>query len=606
MNKTTTFIFILAIFFSFILFSIIQTSHSEIQQNIFSNGIMKDVYSIFSMIRGYVAHLGYTELSTYYERSNNASLKNEYIQNHPGQSIIPFPWESSTSIRVLPFNYEIPAAPANNVSITACRDEFESGSFIINARKDLSGIEINIPDLYNAQGNYIPADAINIRLVKVWYQAGEGIQYSMPEGILAPELLLKDDSLVMVDYVNRTNYLKVTINGVQQYIEISNRTGTFPDTAEIHDTLSLQPFSLKENENKQVWLTVHIPNTTPSGDYYGDISLTTPSEAPMLMNFKITVLPFDLEPPPLKYGIYYRGTIPVEPREGIHSNWKTPQQYAIELQNMKDHGIAYPTLYQGADDNGKIQTVLSLRTQSGLPTDRLYIVNGGIYNVTSSSQADLDENVRVITELKGIVEPYGYQNLYFYGLDEATGNVLLSERPTFEAVHKTGAKLFVACYNDAVDIVGDLLDVAVLDGPHNSAQVAAWHSYGQEIFSYDNPQVGVENPEIYRKNFGFTLWNEGYDGAMDYAYQDTSGPSIWNDFDDINYRDHVFAYPTSNGVIDTIQWEGWREGVDDTRYLATLMKLEGSDISARTIITNSLSNGEDMDTIRKKVIDQIL
>ena len=44
-----------------------------------------------------------------------------------------------------------------------------------------------------------------------------------------------------------------------------------------------------------------------------------------------------------------------------------------------------------------------------------------------------------------------------------------------------------------------------------------------------------------------------------------------------HYRDHVFAYPTSNGVIDTIQWEGWREGVDDTRYVATLIKKDGSD-----------------------------
>ena len=40
-----------------------------------------------------------------------------------------------------------------------------------------------------------------------------------------------------------------------------------------------------------------------------------------------------------------------------------------------------------------------------------------------------------------------------------------------------------------------------------------------EIFSYGNPQVGVENPEIYRKNYGFALWNAGYDGAMDFAYQ---------------------------------------------------------------------------------------
>ena len=33
------------------------------------------------------------------------------------------------------------------------------------------------------------------------------------------------------------------------------------------------------------------------------------------------------------------------------------------------------------------------------------------------------------------------------------------------------------------------------------------------------------------------------------------------------------AYPTVNGVIPTIQWEGYREGYDDLRYLATLANL---------------------------------
>jgi len=33
----------------------------------------------------------------------------------------------------------------------------------------------------------------------------------------------------------------------------------------------------------------------------------------------------------------------------------------------------------------------------------------------------------------------------------------------------------------------------------------------------------------------------------------------------------VMAYPTVDEVIDTLQWEGYREGVDDTRYLATLL-----------------------------------
>ena len=71
---------------------------------------------------------------------NYTVLKNEYIKNHPEQSIIPFPWETSTSIKVLPFNAEIPAVPGNTFSMTASRNQFESASFIINAQKDLSGI----------------------------------------------------------------------------------------------------------------------------------------------------------------------------------------------------------------------------------------------------------------------------------------------------------------------------------------------------------------------------------------------------------------------------------------------------------------------------------
>ena len=45
----------------------------------------------------------------------------------------------------------------------------------------------------------------------------------------------------------------------------------------------------------------------------------------------------------------YRGIIPTTPKEGINSEWKPPQQYAIELQNMKEHGVSYPTMYQGYD-----------------------------------------------------------------------------------------------------------------------------------------------------------------------------------------------------------------------------------------------------------------
>ena len=65
------------------------------------------------------------------------------------------------------------------------------------------------------------------------------------------------------------------------------------------------------------------------------------------------------------------------------------------------------------------------------------------------------------------------------------------------------------------------------------------------------------------------------DGSQTYAYQHGFGPGgsmgrPWDDFDNAIYRPHIFAYPTVDGVVDTLQWEGVREAVDDTRYVATL------------------------------------
>ena len=87
---------------------------------------------------------------------------------------------------------------------------------------------------------------------------------------------------------------------------------------------------------------------------------------------------------------------------------------------------------------------------------------------------------------------------------------------------------------------------------------------------YANPQVGVEEPLTYRRNFGLLLWKAGYDGTMNFAYQ-YAFDHMWNDWDEEGHRDHVFVYSTIDGVIDTVAWEGFREAVDDVRYMSTLL-----------------------------------
>jgi hypothetical protein len=559
-----------------------------------------------------------------------SALKNKYMAAHPGQAIVPFPWEPSTSTRVLPFNYEIPAAPGNVVSISACRGQFEAASFVLTALKDLSGITIAVPDLKDAQGNTIPSSDIDVRLVKVWHQAAaDNIEYTTTGSSpsypavgypLTPELLLKEDRLVNVDYANKLNYLNVTISGVQQYIDISSPSATVPTTAEIHDAVTLQPFSLKANENKQIWMTARVPTTTPAGNYSGSITINASSETPVTMTLNVTVLPFDLEPAPVEYAIYYLGVVTYDPLI-IGDYRKTEALYAIELEDMKNHGVLYPTLSPGYDPY--VEAALAIRDTAGLPKDKIYVLDTepgqSAYIGNAADAAGLAAIAARVLNWKSITQAHGYAASYFYGMDEAKGDLLLSQRLAWQTVHDNGGKVYVACTLGAADGVGDLLDAPVLYGNHTateiSAEIAKFHGHGQHVSTYGNPQVGIENPAIYRRNYGLALWNAEYDGAMDFAYQAGFGPSIWNDYDHpgwvedgirYHYRDHVFAYPTTDGVIDTIQWEGWREGVDDTRYLATLVSKMKNDTLARSIVVDSLSKNESMSMIRKRLIKEIL
>ena len=53
----------------------------------------------------------------------------------------------------------------------------------------------------------------------------------------------------------------------------------------------------------------------------------------------------------------------------------------------------------------------------------------------------------------------------------------------------------------------------------------------------------------------------------------------WDDFgtqEGDHYRSHMMAYPTIDGVVDTLQLEGYAAGVNDYRYLQLLKSKKGN------------------------------
>jgi hypothetical protein len=527
--------------------------------------------------------------------ASKSSLSIYVVNPISHQKIIP-----DTPTRSLPL-----AGQADNrtIIIKACKGEFEPASFVLKSNVAISHISIVPTDFKGPGGNVISKEDLDIRLVKCWYKSDDNSIRHSKSRILTPELLLRDDRLVQVDSVHQKNYLRVTNNGHDEYMDISSPESAIPADAEFNDAAELQPFDLSAGNNKQVWLTVKIPEGIGAGDYNGSLQLIAAGKTIGQVNITVKVLPFDLSKPLMEYAMYYRGILSTPYVRGVGSELKRPSQYEREMRDMKDHGVDYPTLYQRFD-NLRLADAFEIRQQIGFPADHLYTLGTTTANRTDGkSLAGLERRVNIWMQQ---AKKYGYNQVYIYGIDEARSERLLAQIPSWDVVHRSGAKMFVALYEGAVGVAGDAIDVAVLSG-YKPAEVEKWHHRGKRVLCYGNPQVGIPDPSIYRRNYGLLLWVGGYDGCMPYAYQHAFG-DIWNDFDHPEFRDHVFAYPTTDGLISTVQWEGFREAVGDIRYLSTLLQLEPQNESEiRSYIQSQISGKNTPPSeVREWIVSRIL
>jgi len=527
--------------------------------------------------------------------------------------------------------YQVPAISDNGIlpdtdlpsdatgyetSLRATPGEFEPASFVVRAKEDVSSLTLELDDLSGPSG-VISADAVDIRVVKVWYQAGFSIG-DQSHKHLTPELLLKDDSLVKVE--NQDNFVKV---GPGQYVKISDPSGVpgisnRPTNEEfpVHDSTDLQPVDIPTNTNKQFWITVRVPDDAVAGTYQTKLRIKDPNKLLGQIDLQVEVLPFTLPSPMVGVSLYYSSRIA---DQGTISNTsRNEEQIRAELKNLVDHGVTNPTVYaQGGTDH--LLQMLAMRDDAGMSNGRLYYLD--LQFMQAPTTADVQNRVQnMLTTLA----PAGVSDLYVYAPDEQNLDTP-DMRARITAVHDGGAKVLDAQRTSYAIAMADILDLAIVSHVPDPAIADLYHQSGHLVGSYANPQVGEEKPAKYRKNYGLLLWQKGYDISMDFAY-DWSMNNIWDDFDHTVYRDHNFVYPTTNGVIDTIQWEGFREGVDDMRYLTLLLNLldergeccedhplsdccpapvYSAYIYVQSLKTDGL-DPENLDTVRARLIDFIL
>ena len=495
----------------------------------------------------------------------------------------------------------IPKTAAQALSLTACPGEYEPVSFVVMPSRDIEGLTVSCSDLTSADG-MIGAEAIEIKLVKCWYQGYDLAKPWEPWGaqevkgpVLLPELLVNDDDLVRVDHEKKQNRLRVTDpkTGEVRYEDITGNNPGLTKELLIRDADTLQPVNVPAGQVRQFWVTVRVPDDASAGTYEGKITVRCEGSSDVLLPLRLGVHPFKLARSAVVHSIYYRGQLSGSDVPIIHDNSKTEEQYKAELRNLVAHGVDSPLCYQPTGDGenpaamDRMRRMFQLRKEAGINMDRFFYCAWG-YSGPPQDEPELTR--RVLGEMLELSRSFGYREFFNYGPDEAGPEQTQRQiEPWTFLRDEIGVKTYLAASpqvwegktparRELWNQVKEVVHLLIAGGAPNPEWAKRLHEAGLLIFNYANPQCGIEEPLTYRRNCGLLLWKAGYDGVTNYAYQATFGGQImWNDFDiraddKRGYRDHVMAYATSNGVVDTLQWEGRREAVDDLRYLSTLLE----------------------------------
>jgi hypothetical protein len=111
--------------------------------------------------------------------------------------------------------------------------------------------------------------------------------------------------------------------------------------------------------------------------------------------------------------------------------------------------------------------------------------------------------------------------------------------------------------------------------PAYQRSIKGAHKYGHNIFSYFDPQGGMLVPQLHRRHRGLGMWKTAIDGTMTWAYIHIYGKTSRPDMPEVQdngvlHSPNSFVIRGPEGPLDALAWEGYREGRDDARYLATL------------------------------------
>lgn len=497
--------------------------------------------------------------------------------------------------------------------------EFEPVSFELFAFDNMKDVQLSVSDLVGPGGARIGKDALDLRVVKIWFQNGNAwVSYFDDPGLkLCPELLLHDENMIKVDLKQEANYARVKgADGKESFVWISaprdfGPNGFKPKNEKgFRDAETMQPVVLDRNAFKQFFLTVHAAKNQKPGTYKGKVSVAQSGKALAEIPVAVRVLPFELPMP----RTYFNLDKPMLIRMMGASAGDNPKK----LQNFYDHGMFHVGFKHD-------KATIDLMRKIGYPLD--WVGDGpqlSWYGLNFGGRMTFDNAMDAKRGADKLVKKWdallGHHNvLTSYG-DEQGAAFVAAHREMLEEYFSHGLKMGCAGH-DALFYKGGYVyeNMPLGTTPDDMKRTGRWNEVGDTFVSfYALQHTGSENPQFVRYQHGLLSYLSNMSMIENYEFAIGDTNDSWNDRANIVYRPMVITYENADGLMETIQWSGFREGVDDMRYMTYLKLLcreaeESGKLEARLVARKALQwesliprQSPDLNSIRLEAIAHIL
>lgn len=446
------------------------------------------------------------------------------------------------------------------LEIAAAPGEYEAAQFSLFAGRDLSRITVSVSDLAGDAGT-IGGDDVQVQLIR---------RVLMRKGYWMPRI--------------PANY-----ETVSRFI--------FPG----------REFWLPEDNFKEVYLLVHVPEDAQPGAYSGAVSVAAEGAEPTEMALNLTVRPIELiRPQDKRYGMYYRAA------------WLTERPQEVndaEFADMAAHGCTmikgHTAITWTRDDDGEIgwnfdliRTTLDQGRRHGFfgeitIYDSLNVLQRlmGLPGLNEEGEGDpISENEELLAiareafaELKQLEAEYPEYEFLLTHMDEVFGRGRLARYIDLaEVIRRTSDfRIYITMHMNPgrweqyMEQADPWIDVRCINGHSLETWLQDGHDWdelaqmvtaaGDDAWMYHNQRGSFFKAEWNRFINGMFMWVSPIEVHVPWMYYSIGG----NPFDDTDddHHDFVYAAPHPDDptlLISTLHYEAFREGYDDMRYIKTL------------------------------------